>query len=271
MVDRINKIRSELRANKNNPSFQTQLTICDERIQRRCALCYRCTKRAANWKHMGFDCKPGGVVVGDKYRKPEMLDAKQMDELLNRPSTGISDELDVIPLRDSRPEARYRQQQLQREEEQRQRELDLEQLKQLDAAGEDDDEEDGNSSSVEDDNFQGSTDESNETGDDERPVIDDSTAEEDTNDEGEGEQASENEGGDADQGSEGDQTDNGGDGSDSSEDHGSRDESDIHISDKEFDYLDRRQDKEGVNVVPPVVKKSLSGSKPNPKKKTGRS
>ncbi|GJJ68082.1 hypothetical protein EMPS_00428 [Entomortierella parvispora] len=271
MVDRINKIRSELKANKNNPSFETQLTICDERIQRRCALCYRCTKRAANWKHMGFDCKPGGVVVGDKYRKPEMLDAKQMDELLNRPSTGISDELEIIPLRDSRPEARYRQQQLQREEEQRQRELELEQLKQLDAAGEGEveDEDDGGASSVEDDTLQ-STEGGSEAGGDEEPVVDDSAAEKGINDEDQGDQAIGNEDEGTDQGSEED-GDNRADGSESTEDQDSHDESEMHISDKEVDYLDRRQDN-GVNdAVPPVVKKSLSGSKSSTKKKTGRS
>ncbi|KAF9277992.1 UDP-Gal betaGal beta 1,3-galactosyltransferase, polypeptide 6 [Mortierella alpina] len=109
MVERINIIRSELKKNKDNPKFRTTTFICDQLIQKRCAMCYSCQGRASNWKLMGFDCKQGGVVVGDKYRKPELLDAKQMDELLNRPAGGVSDDLEYAPLKDYRPEARNRQ------------------------------------------------------------------------------------------------------------------------------------------------------------------
>ncbi|CAO3566351.1 unnamed protein product [Mortierella alpina] len=109
MVERINIIRSELKKNKDNPKFRTTTFICDQLIQKRCAMCYSCQGRASNWKLMGFDCKQGGVVVGDKYRKPELLDAKQMDELLNRPAGGVSDELEYAPLKDYRPESRNRQ------------------------------------------------------------------------------------------------------------------------------------------------------------------
>ncbi|KAF9572572.1 UDP-Gal betaGal beta 1,3-galactosyltransferase, polypeptide 6 [Mortierella alpina] len=109
MVERINIIRSELKKNKDNPKFRTTTFICDQLIQKRCAMCYSCQGRASNWKLMGFDCKQGGVVVGDKYRKPELLDAKQMDELLNRPPGGVSDDLEYAPLKDYRPESRNRQ------------------------------------------------------------------------------------------------------------------------------------------------------------------
>ncbi|KAF9912034.1 hypothetical protein BX616_010425 [Lobosporangium transversale] len=110
MLERINRIRAELKENKNNRNFQTSISICDPLIQKRCAMCYSCRGRASNWKLMGFDCKQGGVVVGDKYRKPELVDAKQMDELLNRPSSGISEELGPVTLKDYRPESRARQQ-----------------------------------------------------------------------------------------------------------------------------------------------------------------
>ncbi|KAI1318756.1 UDP-Gal betaGal beta 1,3-galactosyltransferase, polypeptide 6 [Mortierella claussenii] len=110
MVERINLIRAELKENKNNRNFHTSISICDSLIQKRCAMCYSCQGRASNWKLIGFDCKQGGVVVGDKYRKPELLDAKQMDELLNRPSSGIAPELGAVVLKDYRPESRARQQ-----------------------------------------------------------------------------------------------------------------------------------------------------------------
>ncbi|KAG0303467.1 hypothetical protein BGZ98_006630 [Dissophora globulifera] len=110
MVERINLIRGELKRNKGNPNFRTSISICDPLIQKRCAMCYSCQGRASNWKLMGFDCKQGGIVVGDKYRKPDLLDAKQMDELLNRPTTGVSEELGPIYLKDYRPESRARQQ-----------------------------------------------------------------------------------------------------------------------------------------------------------------
>ncbi|KAF9111446.1 UDP-Gal betaGal beta 1,3-galactosyltransferase, polypeptide 6 [Mortierella sp. AM989] len=110
MVERINRIRAELKENKNDRNFRTEISICDPLIQKRCAMCYSCQGRASNWKLMGFDCKQGGVVVGDKYRKPELLDSKQMDELLNRPSNGVSEDLGPITLKDYRPESRARQQ-----------------------------------------------------------------------------------------------------------------------------------------------------------------
>ncbi|KAF9429186.1 UDP-Gal betaGal beta 1,3-galactosyltransferase, polypeptide 6 [Entomortierella beljakovae] len=90
MVERINRIRSEIKQNRN---YKSTISICDPLIKKRCAICHSCQARTSNWKLMGFDCKEGGVVVGDKYRKPELLDAKQMDELLNRPPTGISESL----------------------------------------------------------------------------------------------------------------------------------------------------------------------------------
>ncbi|KAF9359558.1 UDP-Gal betaGal beta 1,3-galactosyltransferase, polypeptide 6 [Mortierella sp. NVP85] len=110
MVERINLIRGELKQNKGNRNFRTSISICDPLIQKRCAMCYSCQGRASNWKQMGFDCKQGGVVVGDKYRKPELLNSKQMDELLNRPSGGVLEELGPIYLKDYRPESRARQQ-----------------------------------------------------------------------------------------------------------------------------------------------------------------
>ncbi|KAF9406260.1 UDP-Gal betaGal beta 1,3-galactosyltransferase, polypeptide 6 [Podila epigama] len=122
MITRINQIRSELKRNKGNPNFRTSVSICDDRIQKRCAMCYSCQGRASNWKLLGFDCKANGIIVGDNYRRPEMLDAKQMDELVNRPKNGISDEIEVPTLKDYRPEARARQAlQKQREEAERQR------------------------------------------------------------------------------------------------------------------------------------------------------
>ncbi|KAI7829453.1 hypothetical protein BC939DRAFT_500286 [Gamsiella multidivaricata] len=110
MVERINLMRAELKANKDNRNFQSTILICDPLTQKRCAMCYSCQGRASNWKLMGFDCKQGGVVVGDKYRKPELLDSKQMEELLNRPPNGVDEGLGPITLKDYRPKSRARQQ-----------------------------------------------------------------------------------------------------------------------------------------------------------------
>ncbi|KAF9382059.1 hypothetical protein CPC16_009556 [Podila verticillata] len=119
MVERINQIRAELKKNKSNPKFQTSVSICNSLIQKRCAICYSCQGRASNWKQMGFDCKSNGIIVGDNYRRPEMLDAKQMDELVNRPESGISDDFDGPIPKDNRPEARLRAQQEREAERQR--------------------------------------------------------------------------------------------------------------------------------------------------------
>ncbi|KAG0086553.1 hypothetical protein BGZ92_008057 [Podila epicladia] len=120
MVERINQIRAELKKNKDNPRFQTSVSICNNLIQKRCAICYSCQGRASNWKQMGFDCKANGIIVGDIYRRPEMLDAQQMNELVNRPESGISDDFEGPIPKDNRPEARL---QRQREAEERQRQL----------------------------------------------------------------------------------------------------------------------------------------------------
>ncbi|KAG0043649.1 UDP-Gal betaGal beta 1,3-galactosyltransferase, polypeptide 6 [Gryganskiella cystojenkinii] len=276
MVDRINRIRGELKAHQHDRSFQTSLTICDNRIQKRCALCYKCTGRAANWKHMGFDCKPGGVVVGDKYRKPDLLDAKQMDELLNRPTTGISDELEIIPLRDARPEARQRQQQLQLEQDQRQLEEELKRLSLMDAAGgsneEDDEEERDGEGSTEDSNHPSSEEEGDENsspdngadeGEDQEPASEEGTKLTDSQGDEEQEQ-------DQEQNQDQDQEDAGGNDSLSLEDQESPDESEMHISDKEVDYLDRRDEGEDQPIVAKSNKsnkKSALGSKPDAQKK----
>lgn len=118
MVERINQIRAELKKNKANPRFQTSVSICNNLIQKRCAICYSCQGRASNWKQMGFDCKSNGIIVGDNYRRPEMLDAQQMNELVNRPESGISDDFEGPIPKDNRPEARL---QRQKEAEERQR------------------------------------------------------------------------------------------------------------------------------------------------------
>ncbi|KAG0026361.1 hypothetical protein BGZ81_006434 [Podila clonocystis] len=110
MVERINQIRAELKKNKSNPKFQTSVSICNDLIQKRCAICYSCQGRASNWKQMGFDCKSNGIIVGDNYRRPDLLDAQQMNELVNRPESGISDDFEGPIPKDNRPEARLQRQ-----------------------------------------------------------------------------------------------------------------------------------------------------------------
>jgi hypothetical protein len=243
MVERINRIRSELKKNKDNRNFRTQISICDNRIQKRCAMCYSCQGRASNWKLMGFDCKQGGVIVGDKYRKPELIDAKQMEELLNRPPTGVSDELEMTQLKDYRPETRARIQ----AEQEAQRQAELERQQQNDeeeSAGEDGSEENegGDGPSEESESEEGSEDSGSEDGDDETMTSqDEEEALDESVEEGQGQQQDAG--------------------------HDDHDESEMSITDKEVDYLDRRQDDE---TLPHAVNKkdttkSSSNSKTKPK------
>ncbi|KAG0224843.1 UDP-Gal betaGal beta 1,3-galactosyltransferase, polypeptide 6 [Actinomortierella wolfii] len=101
IIARIQQIKADIKAKKErgiSPATST-LTICNPMIQKRCALCYSCANRASNWKWMGFDCKQGGVVVGERYRQPQLLEAQQMDEIVNRPQTGVSDKLEMEQLK----------------------------------------------------------------------------------------------------------------------------------------------------------------------------
>ncbi|KAF9190560.1 Beta-1,3-galactosyltransferase 6 [Haplosporangium sp. Z 767] len=238
MVERINVIRAELKQNKNNPQYRTTVSICDPLIQKRCAMCYSCQGRASNWKLMGFDCKQGGVIVGDRYRKPELLNAKQMDELVNRPPGGISDELETVALKDYRPGSRYRQrippesqensQGMNEDEdstEQKEEEA-LEETGNDDGAGGEDEswEEDG--SGDEEQSSEGDLDEQQLETQDEEEALDQET--------GEGLE-------DEEEGSE-------------QENH---DESEMQISDQEVDYLERRHDEE---TLPAALKPTGAAS-----------
>ncbi|KAF8936464.1 UDP-Gal betaGal beta 1,3-galactosyltransferase, polypeptide 6 [Dissophora ornata] len=228
MVERINRIRAELKQNKSNRDFQTSISICDALIQKRCAICYSCQGRVSNWKLMGFDCKQGGVVVGDKYRKPDLLDAKQMDELLNRPPTGVSEELGPISLKDYRPESRTRQQTQSPNGGGSQPMNDFDSQADMDENQEDvDPEEEG----VEGDAV---------AGDEESESVDQQGSEDledDVQDEEETEETEEQE------------QEQGVDGSD----HEHHDESEMAISDQEVDYLDRRHDED---TTLPIVQSS---------------
>ncbi|KAG0208359.1 UDP-Gal betaGal beta 1,3-galactosyltransferase, polypeptide 6 [Mortierella sp. GBA30] len=228
MVERINIIRAELKRNKDNPKFRTTTFICDQLIQKRCAMCYSCQGRASNWKLMGFDCKQGGVVVGEKYRKPDLLDAKQMDELLNRPPGGVSEELEYAPLKDYRPESRARQQ-LQSSNEQGSQSVDESEEEGVDQSSEQNEEDTESSETMQEEGEEGSA-----GNDDEEPDEDgEQTQEQETlvaQDEEEIFDGSE------DQSQEDEGEDTAG-----QVDH---DESEIAITDKEVDYLDRRHDDE---------------------------
>ncbi|KAK5799235.1 hypothetical protein F5H01DRAFT_356981 [Linnemannia elongata] len=247
MVERINRIRAELKKNKDNRNFRTQISICDNRIQKRCAMCYSCQGRASNWKLMGFDCKPGGVIVGDKYRKPELTDAKQMEELLNRPLTGVSDELEMAQLKDYRPETRARIQ----AEQEAQRQAELERQQQNDeeeSAGEDGEEESEEGDGTEEGNGEEGSEESGAEDGNDEPMT--SQDEEEALDESEVEgQDQQQEAG-----------------------HDDHDESEIPITDQEVDYLDRRHDDE---TLPPVAnkkdKKSSGSSKTKSKGNNNKS
>ncbi|KAF9201968.1 hypothetical protein BGZ49_007841 [Haplosporangium sp. Z 27] len=243
MVERINLIRAELKANKNNRNFQTSISICDSLIQKRCAMCYSCQGRASNWKLMGFDCKQGGVVVGDKYRKPDLFDAQQMDELLNRPSTGVNANLGPILLKD------YRQrQQIQSPIQGNAQPINEEDTGAEAGTGveesvaiEENQEHVGSSQEEEEEeeeernNEEGTVD---EAGVNEEPL--DAQDEEGTLDEEE-EQTQEEQDGTG---------------------HGAHDESEIAISDQEVDYLDRRHDEE----LPPTLQgKKTQRKKPQQK------
>ncbi|KAF9934737.1 UDP-Gal betaGal beta 1,3-galactosyltransferase, polypeptide 6 [Linnemannia zychae] len=240
MVERINRIRAEVKKNKDNRNFRTQISICDSLIQKRCAMCYSCQGRASNWKLMGFDCKPGGVVVGDKYRKPELLDAKQMEELLNRPPTGVSDELDMVQLKDYRPETRARIQ----AEQEAQRQAELAQQQQNDeeeSAGDESEEtEEEETASEETSEEDGQTLEGESQDDDTLTSQDEEEALEESEDQR--------------------QQDAG---------HDDHDESEIPITDQDIDYLDRRHDDES---LPPVQsKKSNSNAKKSSNKSRTKS
>ncbi|KAG0378203.1 UDP-Gal betaGal beta 1,3-galactosyltransferase, polypeptide 6 [Mortierella sp. AD032] len=246
MVERINRIRSELKKNKDNRNFRTSISICDSLIQKRCAMCYSCQGRASNWKLMGFDCKQGGVIVGDKYRKPDLVDAKQMEELLNRPPTGVSDELEMAPLKDYRPETRariqaelaHRNAELERQQENEEEELMGEDEESM---GEDEEEgeegEEGYASSEEGE--EGSEEQAPENEDDEPMTSQD---EEEALDESED--------------SQGQQQDAG---------HDNHDEAEMLITDQEADYIDRRHDDE---TLPPAVNGKKNSKKPNSNNKT---
>lgn len=247
MVERINRIRAELKKNKDNRNFRTQISICDSRIQKRCAMCYSCQGRASNWKLMGFDCKPGGVIVGDKYRKPELIDAKQMEELLNRPPTGVSDELEMAQLKDYRPETRARIQ----AEQEAQRQAELERQQQNDeeeSAGEDEEEEIEEGDESEEGNEEEGYEESGAENEDDDPMT--------SQDEEEALDESEEEG-------QGQQQDAG---------HDDHDESEMPITDQEVDYLDRRHDDETLlPVANKKVKKSSGSSKTKSKANSSKS
>ncbi|KAG0275446.1 UDP-Gal betaGal beta 1,3-galactosyltransferase, polypeptide 6 [Linnemannia exigua] len=240
MVERINRIRSELKKNKDNRNFRTSISICDSLIQKRCAMCYSCQGRASNWKLMGFDCKQGGVIVGDKYRKPELVDAKQMEELLNRPPTGVSDELEMAPLKDYRPETRARilaeQEALRRAELERQQQSDEEESMGEDGEDEEEGEEGDGSPEEGEEDFE----EQASDNEDDEPMT--------SQDEEEALDESEN--------SQGQQQDAG---------HDDHDEAEMQITDQEAEYLDRRHDDE---TLPPVVNDKKNSKKSNSNNKT---
>lgn len=219
MIERINIIRAELKKNKGNRNFRTNVSICDKQFQKRCAMCYSCQGRASNWKLMGFDCKQGGVIVGDKYRKPDLLDAKQMDELLNRPSGGVLEELGPVYLKDYRPESRARQ--------------SLNRDQQVD---EDEDPEEDNSEETEEEveeEVEGVAEGDNEDGTETQEEQEDEGAE----DEGAEDEESDNTE-DPDQEEETEEQDG--------TDPEHHDESDMPISDQEVDYLEQRHGEEAL-------------------------
>lgn len=241
MVERINQIRAELKKNKGNPKFQTSVSICNNLIQKRCAICYSCQGRASNWKQMGFDCKSNGIIVGDNYRRPEMLDAKQMDELVNRPESGISDDFDGPIPKDNRPEARLRAHQ--EKEAERQRLL-------LDQSKEEGEQEEYS----EDENSEGSGEERSQEEEgalapqDEQDALDTEEGQSE-----EGEYAAEGEGGE--EGGEGEESED----TNGEEDEGHGDEAEMPISDKEVELLERRL--EDVHEPEPLAQ---------PEKRSGR-
>ncbi|KAG0011524.1 Beta-1,3-galactosyltransferase 6 [Entomortierella chlamydospora] len=243
MVERINRIRAELKANKNNRNFQTSISICDRLIQKRCAMCYSCQGRASNWKLMGFDCKQGGVVVGDKYRKPDLLDAKQMDELLNRPSTGVTEGLTPITLKD------YRQRQQIQSQNQVNPESTDDEVSETEENPEEESLGEGEEENLDEENLAEGEEETDS--EEESALVDEQEAEPedellDTQDE-EGEEedgaGEEEEGGQSQE--EQDEAN-----------HEHHDESEIPISDQEVDFLDRRHDEDQLPAKEVRKKKS---------------
>ncbi|KAF9310508.1 hypothetical protein BG003_008457 [Podila horticola] len=223
MVERINQIRAELKKNKANPKFQTSVSICNNLIQKRCAICYSCQGRASNWKQMGFDCKSNGIIVGDNYRRPEMLDAQQMNELVNRPESGISDDFEGAIPKDNRPEAR-----LQRQEAERQRLLLESEVK-----------EEGEEEEYSEDDNTESGDGASEDGSQEgEGALAPQGEQEALDEQGQGEDAeySEPEGEEGGEGGEGGGEEENTDG----EDEGHGDEAEMSISDLEVEQLERR-------------------------------
>lgn len=249
MVERINQIRAELKKNKGNPKFQTSVSICNNLIQKRCAICYSCQGRASNWKQMGFDCKSSGIIVGDNYRRPEMLDAKQMDELVNRPESGISDDFDGPIPKDNRPEARLRAHQ--------EKEAERQRLLQEQGKEEGEQEEYSEDENPEDSGEEGSGEEGALAPQDELEALDTESQREDGEyAEGEeGEYAAE---GEETNGEEGEYTAEGEE-INGEEDEGHGDEAEMPISDLEVEQLERRLD----NVHEP---ESLA----QPEKRSGR-
>ncbi|KAG0209613.1 UDP-Gal betaGal beta 1,3-galactosyltransferase, polypeptide 6 [Mortierella sp. NVP41] len=248
MVERINRIRAELKRNKDNRNFRTTISICDNRIQKRCAMCYSCQGRASNWKLMGFDCKQGGVIVGDKYRKPELMDAKQMEELLNRPPTGVSDEIETAPLKDYRPETRAR---LQAEQEAR-RQAELEQQRESEA------EEGDEESNGEEGEGAEEEEEEEEEGDGSSEENEEASEEQGSGSDEDETMTSQDEEEALDESEEQGQQDAG---------HDDHDESEMPITDQEVEYLDRRHDDEALpSVLDKKNKKSTKttrkGTKP---------
>ncbi|KAF9586471.1 Lactosylceramide 1,3-N-acetyl-beta-D-glucosaminyltransferase [Lunasporangiospora selenospora] len=250
MVERINLIRAEIKRNKGNRNYKTSIEICDPLVQKRCAMCYSCQGRASNWKLMGFDCKSGGIVVGDKYRKPELLDAKQMDELLNRPPGGVSDDIEVVPLKDYRPGARSRQQ-LQSPD-------DISSGSPSDSP---DDAPEDDSVAPEDEPSMGMRTKENSSEEAENEEGDDSDEQQELTTQDEDEALDEAESGQGNPESEdGEGGEGGGEDEESTEqDEDHHDESEMSISDKEVEYLDRRHDEE--TLPTDLGKKKSSKSK----------
>ncbi|KAG0345454.1 UDP-Gal betaGal beta 1,3-galactosyltransferase, polypeptide 6 [Podila humilis] len=284
MVERINQIRAELKRNKGNPKFQTTVSICDARIQKRCAICYSCQGRATNWKLMGFECRSNGIVVGDNYRKPEMLDAKQMDELLNRPLDGVSNEIESPMLKDYRPEARLRAQQ---QKEQERIQLEQQQMLQEQQSEEDETNENGEYSNEEEggegsargevgtqSDYQEEQEQEDEAPQDEHEALD--SVEEQEGEEGDftGNEDEESEGEEGGVEVEVDQEQDVEDEQYQEEEHG--DEAEMSISDQEVELLERRVDDahepEDVVVVPSLKKAvKRSGNRPVPRGKAASS
>ncbi|KAF9161240.1 Lactosylceramide 1,3-N-acetyl-beta-D-glucosaminyltransferase [Actinomortierella ambigua] len=236
MMTRIQQIKADIKSKKQlgiSPATST-LTICNPMLQKRCALCYSCANRASNWKWMGFDCKQGGVVVGERYRKPGILESLQMDEIVNRPATGISDKLDMEQLKVfNSPSGAVQQQQQQQEQEQEQQQQkeDGEQL-----SDEQKNEGEGEPG-VQTSNQEGQQDVGKEI-----PSKEDADDADDAEgEEVDGSSGSEEEQGEEDEGGDEEEEDDEEEGDEEDESHdGAHDESELTLSDNFVENLDRR-------------------------------